>query len=106
MELSNPGMFKERSGWSGRDRIAEIHRLPPVIRLIRKRTAGATPGSARISDFPARIRGHFVVTSPRGVLQTYRIFFRLSVYSITYCWRTDDSKNLHGVATRIYTYVV
>ena len=59
MELSNPGMFKERSGWSGRDRIAEIHRLPPVIRLIRKRTAGATPGSARISDFPARIRGHF-----------------------------------------------
>jgi hypothetical protein len=59
MELSNPGMFAERSGWSGRDRIAEIHRLPPVIRLIRKRTAGATPGSARISDFPARIRGHF-----------------------------------------------
>ena len=64
MELSNPGMFKERSGWSGRrDRIAEIHRLPPVIRLIRKRTAGATPGSAWISDFPARIRGHFELAS-------------------------------------------
>jgi hypothetical protein len=32
MELSNPGMFAERSGWSGRDRIAEIHRLPPRSR--------------------------------------------------------------------------
>lgn len=63
MELSNPGMFAERSGWSGRDRIAEIHRLPPVIRLIRKRTTGATPGSAWISDFPARIRGHFELAS-------------------------------------------
>ena len=47
MELSNPGMFKERSGWSGRrDRIAEIHRLPPVIRLIRKARPRAPPGSA------------------------------------------------------------
>jgi hypothetical protein len=79
MELSNPGMFKERSGWSGRDRIAEIHRLPPVIRLIRKRTAGATPGSARISDFPARIRGHFARTprppkpSQPSRLKTFKI---------------------------------
>lgn len=42
------------------------------------------------------------------VLQTYRIFIRLSVNSIKYWWRTDEWKNLDAVATRtvrVYVYV-